>query len=79
MQFSPVAFFEGIISTKVEPKSTVNHPSLCVSKSGGAFSFLKRRSKRSMNSSKPHYFGKWANAPWPVTPTVCQLQEQIGL
>lgn len=32
-----------------------------------------------MNSSKPHYFGKWVNAPWPVPPTVCQLQEQIGL
>lgn len=27
-----------------------------------------------MNSSKPHYFGKWVNAPWPVPPTVCQLQ-----
>lgn len=29
-----------------------------------------------MNSSKPRYFGKWVNAPWPVPPTVCQLQEE---
>ena len=56
-------------------------PSVCVWENVEEhfFFFFKRRSKRSMNSSKAHYFGKWVNAPWPVPPTVCQLQEQIGL
>lgn len=27
--------------------------------------------------AKPHYFGKWANAPWLVPPTVCQLQRKL--
>lgn len=67
---------------KKESKRVKKKISLCVGENGGAFSFfsfLKQRRKRPMNSSKPHYFGKWVNAPWPVPPTVCQLQEQIGL
>lgn len=62
-----------------EPESTKNFPPLCVGGGEGASAFLKQRSIRSMDSSKAHYFGKWVNAPWPVPPTVYQLQKKIGL
>lgn len=64
---------------KREQKSTANFSlQVCGRIWGNILFFFKWRSKRPMNSSRAHYFGKWLDGPWPVPPTVCQLQEQIG-